>query len=64
LNPKLGIQRVAAYDFGDDIQTTAPKLPSAATCFNLLKLPEYSSPQVLKEKLMYAIYSNSGFELS
>lgn len=64
LNPKLGIQRVAAYDFGVDIRTTAPKLPSAATCFNLLKLPEYSTSEVLKEKLMYAIYSNSGFELS
>ena len=30
-------------------------LPSASTCFFSLTLPEYSSAQVLKEKLMYAI---------
>ncbi len=30
-------------------------LPQAATCFATLKLPEYSSKEILKEKLMYAI---------
>jgi hypothetical protein len=30
-------------------------LPSASTCFFSLTLPEYSSAQVLKDKLMYAI---------
>jgi ubiquitin-protein ligase E3 C len=64
LNPKMGIQRVPAYDFGADPRTAAPKLPSAATCFNLLKLPEYSSAEELRERLLYAIHSNSGFELS
>ncbi len=41
-----------------------PKLPSAATCMNLLKLPEYPNEHMLKEKLLYAIRSNSGFELT
>uniref|UniRef100_A0A6A7FRB2 Ubiquitin-protein ligase E3C n=1 Tax=Hirondellea gigas TaxID=1518452 RepID=A0A6A7FRB2_9CRUS len=40
------------------------RLPSAATCMNLLKLPEYSDPITLKEKLLYSITSNAGFELS
>ena len=42
----------------------AARLPSAATCMNLLKLPQYESVQQLKEKLLYAIKSHSGFELS
>ncbi len=40
------------------------KLPTAATCMNLLKLPKYDSAEMLREKLLYAIRSNSGFELS
>jgi hypothetical protein len=40
------------------------RLPSSATCMNLLKLPEYETVEMLKEKLLYAIRSNSGFELS
>jgi E3 ubiquitin-protein ligase HUWE1 len=31
------------------------KLPSAHTCFNQLDLHEYSSKDVLRERLMYAI---------
>ncbi|KAF9135149.1 Ubiquitin-protein ligase E3B [Mortierella sp. 14UC] len=40
------------------------RLPTSSTCFNLLKLPPFSSKSVLKEKLRYAINSNTGFELS
>jgi hypothetical protein len=40
------------------------RLPTAATCFNLLKLPNFKSRKVLKEKLLYAIKSSSGFDLS
>ncbi|KAG0197995.1 Ubiquitin-protein ligase E3B [Mortierella sp. GBA30] len=40
------------------------RLPTSSTCFNLLKLPPFSSKSVLKEKLRYAIMSNTGFELS
>lgn len=57
LNPPFTIQRIPISD--DD-----SKLPSASTCFNTLKLPTYSSEKVLKEKLIYAIESSSGFELT
>ncbi|XP_071542676.1 ubiquitin-protein ligase E3C [Panulirus ornatus] len=40
------------------------RLPTASTCMNLLKLPEYRNELTLKEKLLYAITSGSGFELS
>lgn len=40
------------------------RLPTASTCFNLLKLPNYTRKAVLKEKLRYALSSNAGFELS
>ncbi|VDL61291.1 unnamed protein product [Hymenolepis diminuta] len=40
------------------------RLPSASTCFNLLKLPNYASRSILRDKLRYAIHCNAGFELS
>ncbi|KAG8192273.1 hypothetical protein JTE90_002099 [Oedothorax gibbosus] len=40
------------------------RLPTASTCMNLLKLPEFESEEVLKVKLTYAIESGAGFELS
>eukprot|EP01012_Entosiphon_sulcatum_P001095 TRINITY_DN10196_c0_g1_i1.p1 TRINITY_DN10196_c0_g1~~TRINITY_DN10196_c0_g1_i1.p1 ORF type:complete len:1062 (+),score=170.23 TRINITY_DN10196_c0_g1_i1:32-3187(+) len=40
------------------------RLPSASTCFNLLKLPPYATRSQLKEKLLYAINAGAGFELS
>ena len=40
------------------------RLPTASTCFNLLKLPSYKKKSILKEKLKYAIKSGAGFELS
>eukprot|EP00656_Telonema_subtile_P011398 TRINITY_DN1562_c0_g1_i5.p1 TRINITY_DN1562_c0_g1~~TRINITY_DN1562_c0_g1_i5.p1 ORF type:complete len:431 (+),score=103.84 TRINITY_DN1562_c0_g1_i5:793-2085(+) len=40
------------------------RLPSASTCMNLLKLPDYETYYTLREKLHYAITSNSGFGLS
>lgn len=64
LVPKFGIQQISPYNPGDDPMAVTPRLPSAATCMNLLKLPKYESVQMLKEKLLYAIQSNSGFELS
>lgn len=42
----------------------AARLPTASTCANLLKLPEYPSMSVLKEKVLQAIRSESGFDLS
>eukprot|EP01102_Stenamoeba_stenopodia_P020919 TRINITY_DN8307_c0_g1_i1.p1 TRINITY_DN8307_c0_g1~~TRINITY_DN8307_c0_g1_i1.p1 ORF type:complete len:548 (+),score=89.90 TRINITY_DN8307_c0_g1_i1:103-1746(+) len=39
-------------------------LPTASTCMNLLKLPDYPTKEMLRERLLYAIESNAGFELS
>jgi len=40
------------------------RLPTAATCMNLLKLPEYKDIESLRTKILYAIDSGAGFELS
>ena len=40
------------------------RLPTSATCVNLLKLPPYASKEVMKQKLLYAISSKTGFHLS
>lgn len=40
------------------------RLPTASTCMNLLKLPEIADEAQLREKLLYAIESGAGFELS
>ncbi|KAJ8679148.1 hypothetical protein QAD02_014935 [Eretmocerus hayati] len=40
------------------------RLPTSSTCFNLLKLPNYRKKCTLREKLRYAVSSNTGFELS
>jgi ubiquitin-protein ligase E3 C len=58
LNPPFCIHRVPLVGDQQD------RLPSSATCMNLLKLPAYVSSEVLRERLLYAIMSNSGFELS
>ncbi|TVU45657.1 hypothetical protein EJB05_05149 [Eragrostis curvula] len=40
------------------------RLPSASTCYNTLKLPTYRRSSTLRSKLLYAVSSNTGFELS
>lgn len=40
------------------------KLPTASTCMNLLKLPNYTSKQTLQTKLLLSIEACAGFELS
>ena len=40
------------------------RLPTSATCMNLLKLPPYDSEEMLRGKLEYAISAGAGFELS
>lgn len=56
LQPPFTVQRV---DCSDD-----QRLPTASTCFNILKLPTYSSERVMREKLLQSIRSKSGFDLS
>ncbi|KAJ3020074.1 hypothetical protein HKX48_001380 [Thoreauomyces humboldtii] len=45
---------------GGDIQ----RLPTSATCVNLLKMPAYTDRSMLRSKLLYAINAGAGFELS
>ena len=40
------------------------RLPSASTCSNTLRLPNYRRLETLQEKLLYAARSNAGFDLS
>ena len=40
-------------------------LPSVMTCANYIKLPPYSSKEVMRQRLMYAISEGQGsFDLS
>ncbi|KIX04114.1 uncharacterized protein Z518_07667 [Rhinocladiella mackenziei CBS 650.93] len=55
LNPKFSIR-----DSSEDQE----RLPSTSTCVNLLKLPRYGDIKTLKEKLLYAVNSGAGFDLS
>ena len=65
LEPRLVIHRsgTAGTD-APDSTADLTRLPTAATCMNLLKLPPYTSKDMLKSKLLYAVQSNSGFDLS
>ncbi|PSC67747.1 E3 ubiquitin-ligase UPL6 [Micractinium conductrix] len=60
LEPPLGIQMAGSMLD----ERAADRLPTAATCMNLLKLPPYRSAQQVRDKLLYAIDSGAGFELS
>ncbi|KAJ4371207.1 ubiquitin-protein ligase (E3) [Neocucurbitaria cava] len=55
LNPRFSIR-----DAGSDQE----RLPSTSTCVNLLKLPMYRDEALLKEKLLYSVFSGAGFDLS
>ncbi|CAO3574093.1 unnamed protein product [Mortierella alpina] len=55
LNPRLCIRNAGQEE---------DRLPTSSTCMNLLKLPAFTSRERLKEKLMYAIHSQAGFDLS
>jgi ubiquitin-protein ligase E3 C len=55
LNPRFSIR-----DAGSDQE----RLPSTSTCVNLLKLPRYSTATTLRQKLLYAVNSGAGFDLS
>ena len=57
MQPPFCVQKVP-------LDAASNKLPTAATCMSLLKLPDYKDKATLKAKLVYAISSNAGFELS
>lgn len=56
LSPPFTLQRIECSDDS--------RLPSASTCFNILKLPTYSNKTIMKDRLLQAIRSESGFDLS
>ncbi|KAJ8435762.1 hypothetical protein Cgig2_003184 [Carnegiea gigantea] len=49
---------------GSASEEALDRLPTSATCMNLLKLPPYRSKEQLERKLLYAINSEAGFDLS
>ncbi|KMZ59058.1 E3 ubiquitin-protein ligase UPL6 [Zostera marina] len=61
LEPTFCIQRTSPADVNEIIVF---RLPTSATCLNLLKLPPYRSKDQLQEKLLYAINAEAGFDLS
>lgn len=55
LEPRFGIRNA-----GRDLE----RLPTASTCVNLLKLPDYHDKELLRQKLLYSINSGARFDLS
>ncbi|KAG4381383.1 hypothetical protein GLYMA_15G137000v4 [Glycine max] len=60
LEPLFCIQRAGSNDPDEALD----RLPTSATCMNLLKLPPYKSKEQLETKLLYAINADAGFDLS
>lgn len=54
LHPQFAIHKVPEPD----------RLPTASTCANLLKLPDYQQPELLEMKLRQSIAQNTGFNMS
>ncbi|KAI9181356.1 hypothetical protein LWI28_014213 [Acer negundo] len=66
LNPKLTIVRKYTASNGTGVSESADDdLPSVMTCANYLKLPPYSTKEIMFKKLLYAINEGQGsFDLS
>ncbi|KAL1867159.1 hypothetical protein VTK73DRAFT_4292 [Phialemonium thermophilum] len=62
--PLLGFSQLTPRFSIRDGGTDQSRLPSASTCVNLLKLPQYRDAETLKNKLLYAVKSGAGFDLS
>ncbi|KAM0043757.1 putative ubiquitin-protein ligase E3B/C [Helianthus debilis subsp. tardiflorus] len=60
LEPLFCIQRAG----GSATEDALERLPTSATCMNLLKLPPYRSKEQMEQKLLYAINAEAGFDLS
>jgi len=60
LEPQMCIQMAGSVL--DDAAVN--RLPTAATCMNLLKLPPYRTTAAMREKLLYAVGAGAGFDLS
>jgi hypothetical protein len=53
-----------ALNFTQGVDKVVDSLPTAHTCFNQLVLPSYTSYEVMKSKILFAIANTEGFELS
>ncbi|EJD34846.1 HECT-domain-containing protein [Auricularia subglabra TFB-10046 SS5] len=62
--PLLGFKELVPLFCIRDSGNDQTRLPTASTCVNLLKLPRYKNEHVLRQKLLQAISSNAGFDLS
>lgn len=62
--PLLGFSQLNPLFTIRDSGSDEDRLPSTSTCVNLLKLPRYSSEDTLRRKLLYAVHSGAGFDLS
>ncbi|KAH8666750.1 HECT-domain-containing protein [Xylariales sp. PMI_506] len=62
--PLLGFSQLSPHFSIRDGGTDEERLPSTSTCVNLLKLPRYTNLETLRSKLLYAIQSGAGFDLS
>ncbi|KAK5633337.1 hypothetical protein RRF57_009051 [Xylaria bambusicola] len=62
--PLLGFSQLKPQFSIRDGGSDEGRLPSTSTCVNLLKLPVYKSAATLRAKLLYAVQSGAGFDLS
>ncbi|KAI1815950.1 hypothetical protein GGS20DRAFT_295404 [Poronia punctata] len=62
--PLLGFSQLKPRFSIRDGGTDEERLPSTSTCVNLLKLPVYKTAETLRAKLLYAVQSGAGFDLS
>ncbi|OAX36693.1 HECT-domain-containing protein [Rhizopogon vinicolor AM-OR11-026] len=62
--PLLGFKQLNPLFAIRDAGSDEHRLPTASTCVNLLKMPRYQSEKVLRDKLLQAISSGAGFDLS
>ncbi|KAG2359437.1 HECT-domain-containing protein [Suillus spraguei] len=62
--PLLGFRQLNPLFAIRDAGSDEHRLPTSSTCVNLLKLPRYTSEKKLHDKLLQAISSGAGFDLS
>ncbi|KAF6750084.1 ubiquitin protein ligase [Ephemerocybe angulata] len=62
--PLLGFKELVPNFSIRDSGTDSHRLPTSSTCVNLLKLPLYSNERIMREKIVQAITSGAGFDLS
>ena len=59
--PVNGLRSLKFYLVKDAENADDNKLPTSHTCFNQLLMPEYSTKEILREKLLLAIDTCTGF---